>query len=74
MNNIHDYGSNSGVYRTFHDELLVALQKSGKSLIEIQSIILPWHDAKSQDMITVGDRQVKIRPFRHTLFASSDSH
>jgi len=62
MKDMHDFDSGTGSAHDFNDELLLALEKSGKTLVEIQRIILPWGNEKSEDMVTVGDKQVISYP------------
>jgi hypothetical protein len=64
MKEMHDFNSGNGSAYSFSDELLLALERSGKTLVEIQTIILPWGNEKSEEMITVGGKQVISFSFR----------
>jgi hypothetical protein len=58
MKGVYDIDSGNDSSHEFYDELLLALERSGKTLVKIQAIILPWGNEKSDDMITVGGKEV----------------
>lgn len=58
MKEMYDFDSGNGSAHDFNDELLLALERSGKTLVEIQTIILPWGNEESEEMITVDGKQV----------------
>jgi hypothetical protein len=64
MKDMFDFDSGNGSSHNFKDELLLALERSGKTLVEIQTIVMPWGNEKSEEMITVGDEQVISYSFK----------
>jgi hypothetical protein len=63
MKDMYVFDSDNGSSHAFTDELLLALEKSGETLIEIQAMILPWGNEKSEDMIPVNGKQVIFHSF-----------
>jgi hypothetical protein len=47
----------------FEDELLLALERSGKTLDEIQIIIIPWKEVKNDDPIMVDGLEASFTYF-----------
>jgi hypothetical protein len=72
MKDMHDFNAGNRSAHGFNDELLLALERSGKTLVQIQSIILPWGNEKSEEMISVDGKQVISYSFK-TLCPEMDS-
>ena len=45
----------------FDDPLLLALERAGNTLAEIQNIVVPWGDEKSEKVITVNGQEVGLK-------------